>query len=41
LCVCFDELLYDSILGFRYFKQYKQFKMYNDPNLNPQLYAEK
>ena len=41
LCVCFDELLYDCILGFRYFKQYKQFKMYNDPNLNPQLYAEK
>ncbi|QDC99147.1 DUF4254 domain-containing protein [Candidatus Methylopumilus universalis] len=41
LCACFDELLYDCILGFRYFKQYKQFKMYNDPNLNPQLYAEK
>jgi hypothetical protein len=41
LCVCFDELLYDCSLGLRYFKQYKQFKMYNDPNLNPQLYAEK
>ena len=41
LCVCFDELLYDCILGLRYIKQYKQFKMYNDPNLNPQLYAEK
>jgi hypothetical protein len=41
LCVCFDELLYDFTLGLRYFKQYKQFKMYNDPNLNPQLYAEK
>ena len=41
LCVCFDELLYDCMLGLRYFKQYKQFKMYNDPNLNPQLYAEK
>ena len=41
LCVCFDELLYDFSQGLRYFKQYKQFKMYNDPNLNPQLYAEK
>ena len=41
LCVCFNELLYDCLLGLRYFKQYKQFKMYNDPNLNPQLYAEK
>jgi len=41
LCVCLDELLYDCMLGIRYFKQYKQFKMYNDPNLNPQLYAEK
>ena len=41
LCVCFDELFYDYTLGLRYFKQYKQFKMYNDPNLNPQLYAKK
>ena len=41
LCVCFDELLYDFSQGLRYFKQYKQFKMYNDPNLNPQLYAKK
>ena len=40
LCICFDELLYDCMCGLRYFKQYKQFKMYNDPNLNPQLYAE-
>ena len=40
LCVCFDELLNDCRLGLRYFKQYKQFKMYNDPNLNPQLYAK-
>ena len=41
LCVCFDELLYDCSQGLRYFKQYNQFKMYNDPNLNPQLYAGK
>ena len=33
--------VYDCMLGLRYIKQYKQFKMYNDPNLNPQLYAEK
>ena len=41
LCICFDELFYDCMHGLRYFKQYKQFKMYNDPNLNPQLYAKK
>ena len=41
LCICFDELFYDCRHGSRYFKQYKQFKMYNDPNLNPQLYSEK
>lgn len=41
LCICFDELFYDCMNGLRYFKQYKQFKMYNDPNLNPQLYAKK
>ena len=41
LCVCFDELVHDHLQGLRYFKQYKQFKMYNDANLNPQLYGEK
>jgi hypothetical protein len=41
LCRCFDELFYDCLNGSRYFKQYKQFKMYNDPNLNPQIYCEK
>ncbi len=41
LCVCFDELIEDCQNGRRYFKQYKQFKMYNDPSLNPQLYSEK
>jgi hypothetical protein len=40
LCVCFDQLLYDFLNGSRYFKQYKQFKMYNDPSLNPQIYTE-
>jgi len=41
LSVSFDELLEDCLNGSRHFKQYKQFKMYNDPNLNPQLYSEK
>jgi hypothetical protein len=40
LCLCFDDLIHDCIIGLRYFKQYKQFKMYNDPNLNPQIYIQ-
>jgi hypothetical protein len=41
LGVCYDELMMDCQSGTRYFKQYKQFKMYNDPNLNPKIYSEK
>jgi len=41
LSVCFDDLINDCMEGLRHFKQYKQFKMYNDPNLNPQIYGEK
>lgn len=41
LGVCYDELMMDCHNGSRYFKQYKQFKMYNDPNLNPKIYSEK
>jgi len=41
LLICFEELLNDCVSGLRHFKQYKQFKMYNDPNLNPQIYSEK
>ena len=41
LCVCFDELMRDSQNGLRHFKLYRQFKMYNDPNLNPKMYSEK
>jgi hypothetical protein len=41
LCACFDELFNDCLNGSRYFKQYKQFKMYNDADLNPQIYREK
>jgi len=37
---CFDELLADSRAGRAYFKVYRQFKMYNDPRLNPALVAE-
>ena len=40
LCVCFNELMADCQSGLRYFKQYRQFKMYNDPNLNPKIYCE-
>ena len=41
LGICYDELMMDCQSGSRYFKQYKQFKMYNDPNLNPKIYSEK
>lgn len=40
LCKCFDEFMQDCIKGRRFFKQYKQFKMYNDPTLNPQMYSK-
>jgi hypothetical protein len=36
---CFDALLVDARLGIAYFKVYRQFKMYNDPSLNPCLYG--
>jgi hypothetical protein len=36
-----DELLQDFADGKKYMKVYKQMKMYNDPNLNPVLYAKK
>ena len=38
LCTCLDELLTAIKQGKAIFKIYKQFKMYNDPNLNPYLY---
>ena len=41
LCICFDELLRDCQNGLRHIKLYRQFKMYNDPNLNPKMYSEK
>lgn len=33
-----DELLTDYVNGKKTMKLYKQFKMYNDPTLNPELY---
>jgi hypothetical protein len=41
LCSAFDELINDIQSGKRQFKLYKQFKMYNDPELNPVLYSKK
>lgn len=38
---CFDRLLDESKRGVAYFKIYRQFKMYNDPALNPYLYQTK
>ncbi|UXY16308.1 DUF4254 domain-containing protein [Chitiniphilus purpureus] len=34
-----DGLLADAAAGRAYFKVYRQFKMYNDPQLNPALYG--
>lgn len=36
-----DQLLSDIEAGDKYMKVYKQMKMYNDPALNPVLYAKK
>lgn len=41
LCSAIGELLADIESGDKYMKVYKQMKMYNDPNLNPVLYANK
>jgi hypothetical protein len=40
LAGCLAELLDDVIAGRRTFSVYFQFKMYNDPALNPQLYRK-
>ena len=39
LTECFDRLLQSAREGTAYFKVYRQFKMYNDPTLNPYLYS--
>lgn len=40
LSVAIDQLLADIENGKKYMKVYKQMKMYNDPALNPVLYAK-
>ena len=41
LAACLDALLAETAAGRAYFKVYRQFKMYNDPQLNPQLVKER
>lgn len=41
LTTALDQLLADFAAGRKYMKVYKQMKMYNDPALNPVLYAKK
>jgi hypothetical protein len=40
LAGCFDALIADCAAGRARFKLYRQFKMYNDPTLNPRVYGE-
>jgi len=40
LASCLDQLLADCARGVSRFKVYRQFKMYNDPALNPAIYGE-
>ena len=37
---CLDALMADALVGRAYFKVYRQFKMYNDPRMNPALVLE-
>jgi hypothetical protein len=37
---CLAQLFADCLAGRAYFKVYRQFKMYNDPTLNPYLYGK-
>jgi hypothetical protein len=41
LARCLERLWGQICAGDRYFKQYRQLKMYNDPELNPILYGER
>ncbi len=40
LSTAIEELIEDIEAGRKYMKTYKQMKMYNDPALNPVLYAQ-
>lgn len=39
LARCYDTLLEQAVDGRAYWRIYRQFKMYNDPSLNPYLYG--
>jgi len=41
LAACLEQLLTECARGEAWFKVYRQFKMYNDPALNPAIYGEK
>lgn len=41
LAGCLDRLLAECERGESHFKVYRQYKMYNDPTLNPAVYGEK
>ena len=41
LAACFDRLMAEAARGQAFFKVYRQFKMYNDPALNPAIYGAK
>ena len=41
LARCLDALLARAAEGHAFWRVYRQFKMYNDPDLNPQLYGRK
>ena len=41
LAACLDALWNEVLTGKRRFKLYRQMKMYNDPELNPAVYAHK
>jgi hypothetical protein len=41
LTYCLDQLWHQILDGQRRFKLYRQMKMYNDPELNPRVYAHK
>ncbi|MBV8030330.1 MAG: DUF4254 domain-containing protein [Betaproteobacteria bacterium] len=40
LAACLDRLLAEAARGESFFKVYRQYKMYNDPKLNPAMYNE-
>jgi hypothetical protein len=41
LAGCFDRLIAGAREGTRRFKVYRQYKMYNDPGLNPEIYRRR